>query len=80
MSYRFDVSIMDSVRFSGGPLLVEIERMPGTSLGILLSSSMFNYSIYASRSNYNNIYVGRMRSASIAERWGDVKLLGTRMI
>ena len=56
---RYDVSVMDSVRSSGGPLLVEIERTPGTSLGITL--------VHA-HTEPGPIIIETIRNASIAER------------
>ena len=50
---------MDSVRNSGGPLLVEIERSPGTSLGITLAH------VHA---DPGPIIIETIRHASIAER------------
>ena len=58
--YRYDVSVMESVRASGGPLLVEIERAAGTSLGISLTSP---------HPEPSTIIIETIRPASIAERW-----------
>uniref|UniRef100_A0A4X2M1H4 Glutamate receptor interacting protein 1 n=1 Tax=Vombatus ursinus TaxID=29139 RepID=A0A4X2M1H4_VOMUR len=37
---EYDVSVMDSVATASGPLLVEVAKTPGSSLGVALSTSM----------------------------------------
>ena len=56
---RYDVSVMDGVRGGGRPLLVEIERAPGTSLGITLAQGHPDEGV---------IVIESIRQASIAER------------
>lgn len=51
---------MDGVRASGGPLLVEIERAAGTSLGITLTHA---------HPEPTAIVIETIRTASIAERF-----------
>uniref|UniRef100_A0A3B5BEA7 Glutamate receptor interacting protein 1 n=1 Tax=Stegastes partitus TaxID=144197 RepID=A0A3B5BEA7_9TELE len=38
---EYDVSVMDSVATASGPLLVEVAKATGSSLGVALSTSMF---------------------------------------
>ncbi|CAL4088324.1 unnamed protein product [Meganyctiphanes norvegica] len=61
LTIEYDVSVMESVRCSGGPLLVEIERAAGTSLGITLTHG---------HHDTNTIVVDTIKTASIAERCG----------
>ncbi|XP_071550791.1 glutamate receptor-interacting protein 2 isoform X2 [Panulirus ornatus] len=61
LTIEYDVSVMDGVRASGGPLLVEIERAAGTSLGITLTHA---------HPEPNAIVIETIRTASIAERCG----------
>ncbi|XP_063609660.1 glutamate receptor-interacting protein 2-like isoform X2 [Penaeus indicus] len=61
LTVEYDVSVMENVRASGGPLLVEIERAPGTSLGITLTHA---------HPDPNAIIIETIRTASIAERCG----------
>ncbi|XP_045132359.1 glutamate receptor-interacting protein 2-like isoform X3 [Portunus trituberculatus] len=61
LTIEYDVSVMESVRASGGPLLVEIERAAGTSLGISLTSA---------HPEPSTIIIETIRPASIAERCG----------
>ncbi|XP_047474021.1 glutamate receptor-interacting protein 2-like isoform X4 [Penaeus chinensis] len=61
LTVEYDVSVMENVRSSGGPLLVEIERAPGTSLGITLTHA---------HPDPNAIIIETIRTASIAERCG----------
>lgn len=55
------MSVMEGVRGSGGPLLVEIERAAGTSLGITLTHAHPTDPSGA-------IVIETIRTASIAER------------
>ncbi|XP_068237802.1 glutamate receptor-interacting protein 2 isoform X2 [Palaemon carinicauda] len=61
LTIEYDVSVMESVRSSGGPLLVEIERAIGTSLGITLTHA---------HPEPNAIIIETIKTASIAERCG----------
>ncbi|KAK7066747.1 Glutamate receptor-interacting protein 1 [Halocaridina rubra] len=61
LTIEYDVSVMESVRSSGGPLLVEIERAVGTSLGITLTHA---------HPEPNAIIIETIKTASIAERCG----------
>nr|XP_045595100.1 glutamate receptor-interacting protein 2-like isoform X5 [Procambarus clarkii] len=61
LTIEYDVSVMDGVRGTGGPLLVEIERAMGTSLGITLTHA---------HPQPNAIVIETIRTASIAERCG----------
>ncbi|XP_066964417.1 glutamate receptor-interacting protein 2 isoform X2 [Macrobrachium rosenbergii] len=61
LNIEYDVSVMESVRSSGGPLLVEIERAIGTSLGITLTHA---------HPEPNAIIIETIKTASIAERCG----------
>ncbi|XP_042240486.1 glutamate receptor-interacting protein 2-like isoform X2 [Homarus americanus] len=61
LTVEYDVSVMDGVRATGGPLLVEIERAVGTSLGITLTHA---------HPEPTAIVIETIRTASIAERCG----------
>ncbi|XP_050718658.1 glutamate receptor-interacting protein 2-like isoform X3 [Eriocheir sinensis] len=61
LTIEYDVSVMESVRASGGPLLVEIERAAGTSLGLTLTHA---------HPEPSTILIETIRPASIAERCG----------
>ncbi|XP_049638692.1 glutamate receptor-interacting protein 1 isoform X2 [Suncus etruscus] len=59
---EYDVSIMDSVATASGPLLVEVAKTPGASLGVALTTSMC--------CNKQVIVIDKIKSASIADRCG----------
>ncbi|XP_014748545.1 PREDICTED: glutamate receptor-interacting protein 1 [Sturnus vulgaris] len=59
---EYDVSVMDSVATSSGPLLVEVAKTPGAALGVALSTSMC--------CNKQVIVIDKIKSASIADRCG----------
>ena len=56
-----DLSI-DSIKNSNGPLLIEIEKSPGSSIGIKLNMSK------SSANGKNQILVESVKPASIADR------------
>lgn len=72
LTIEYDVSVMQSVEFSLGPLLIEIERPMNDSLGLVLS----NYSAFQ-HNDINSIndvvpagvYVASILAASIADRY-----------
>lgn len=71
LTIEYDVSVMQSVEFSLGPLLIEIERPMNEKLGIILS----NYSnLQASTMDTKNdicqsgIFIAGILPASIADR------------
>lgn len=71
MTIEYDVSVVQSVEFSLGPLLIEIERPMNEKLGIILS----NYSnLQASTMDTKNdicpsgIFIANIMPASIADR------------
>lgn len=71
LTIEYDVSVMQSVEFSLGPLLIEIERPMNEKLGIILS----NYSnLQASTMDTKNdicpagIFIASILPASIADR------------
>ncbi|XP_031627777.1 glutamate receptor-interacting protein 2 isoform X2 [Contarinia nasturtii] len=73
LTIEYDVSVMQSVEFSLGPLLIEIERPMNEKLGIILS----NYSnLQASTMDTKNdicpsgIFIASILAASIADRCG----------
>lgn len=81
LTIEYDVSVMQSVEFSLGPLLIEIERPMNEKLGIILS----NYSnLQASTMDTKNdicpagIFIASILPASIADRL--VKLYSMTMI
>ncbi|XP_055368078.1 glutamate receptor-interacting protein 1 isoform X14 [Betta splendens] len=59
---EYDVSVMDSVATASGPLLVEVAKASGSSLGVALSTSMF--------CNKQVIVIDKVKPASIADRCG----------
>ncbi|XP_051911686.1 glutamate receptor-interacting protein 1 isoform X3 [Hippocampus zosterae] len=62
MLLEYDVSVMDSVSSASGPLLVEVAKATGSSLGVALSSSTF--------CNKQVIVIDKVKPASIADRCG----------
>ncbi|GLD48198.1 glutamate receptor-interacting protein 1 isoform X2, partial [Lates japonicus] len=56
---EYDVSVMDSVATASGPLLVEVAKATGSSLGVALSTSMF--------CNKQVIIIDKVKPASIAD-------------
>lgn len=71
LTIEYDVSVMQSVEFSLGPLLIEIERPLNDTLGLVLS----NYSSFQHNdlSNMNEVlpagvFVASILAASIADR------------
>uniref|UniRef100_H2M0Y6 Glutamate receptor interacting protein 2 n=1 Tax=Oryzias latipes TaxID=8090 RepID=H2M0Y6_ORYLA len=59
---EYDVTIMDTVTNASGPLLVEIAKSPGATLGITLTS--------ASHRNKQVIVIDRVKPGSVADRCG----------
>ncbi|XP_038666719.1 glutamate receptor-interacting protein 2 isoform X6 [Scyliorhinus canicula] len=59
---EYDVTIMDSVLNASGPLLVEIPKTPGCTLGMSLSSGTHR--------NKQVIVLDRIKAASIVDRCG----------
>ncbi|XP_034018896.1 glutamate receptor-interacting protein 1 isoform X8 [Thalassophryne amazonica] len=59
---EYDVSVMDSVATASGPLLVEVAKASGSSLGVALSTSMF--------CSKQVIIIDKVKPASIADRCG----------
>ncbi|XP_056131868.1 glutamate receptor-interacting protein 1 [Lampris incognitus] len=59
---EYDVSVMDSVASASGPLLVEVAKTAGSSLGVALSTSIF--------CNKQVIVIDKVKPASIADRCG----------
>ncbi|XP_056604007.1 glutamate receptor-interacting protein 1 isoform X3 [Triplophysa dalaica] len=59
---EYDVSVMDSVATASGPLLVEVAKTMGSSLGLALSTSMY--------CNKQVIIIDKVKPASIADRCG----------
>lgn len=71
LTIEYDVSVMQSVEFSLGPLLIEIERPLNDSLGLMLS----NYAAFqandmggANEVQAAGVYVASILAASIADR------------
>ncbi|TMS02593.1 Glutamate receptor-interacting protein 1 [Larimichthys crocea] len=56
---EYDVSVMDSVATASGPLLVEVAKATGSSLGVALSTSMF--------CSKQVIIIDKVKPASIAD-------------
>ncbi|KAL2101996.1 hypothetical protein ACEWY4_003757 [Coilia grayii] len=59
---EYDVSIMDSVKQASGPLLVEIPRPVGSTLGVSLTTALYR--------NKQVITIDKIKPASVAERCG----------
>uniref|UniRef100_A0A4W3K0B9 Glutamate receptor interacting protein 2 n=1 Tax=Callorhinchus milii TaxID=7868 RepID=A0A4W3K0B9_CALMI len=59
---EYDVTIMDTVTNASGPLLVEIAKSPGSTLGISLSTGMHR--------NKQVIVIDKIKPASIVDRCG----------
>uniref|UniRef100_A0A8C2X3F4 Glutamate receptor interacting protein 2 n=1 Tax=Cyclopterus lumpus TaxID=8103 RepID=A0A8C2X3F4_CYCLU len=59
---EYDVSVMDAVQQASGPLLVEIVKGPSSSLGIILTTT-----IYRSK---QVIIIDKIKAASVVERCG----------
>ncbi|CAK6970400.1 glutamate receptor-interacting protein 2 [Scomber scombrus] len=59
---EYDVTIMDTVTNASGPLLVEIAKTPGATLGITLTS--------ASHRNKQVIVIDRVKPGSVVDRCG----------
>ncbi|XP_045066520.1 glutamate receptor-interacting protein 1 isoform X2 [Coregonus clupeaformis] len=59
---EYDVSIMDSIATALGPLLVEVAKSLGSSLGLALNTSMYF--------NKQVIIIDKVKPASIADRCG----------
>ncbi|XP_036375874.1 glutamate receptor-interacting protein 1 isoform X6 [Megalops cyprinoides] len=59
---EYDVSVMDSIATASGPLLVEVAKSLGSSLGVALSTSMY--------CNKQVIIIDKVKPASIADRCG----------
>ncbi|KAJ8261651.1 hypothetical protein GJAV_G00156730, partial [Gymnothorax javanicus] len=59
---EYDVSVMDSIASASGPLLVEVVKSVGSSLGLALSTTMY--------CNKQVIIIEKIKPASIADRCG----------
>ncbi|KAJ8373602.1 hypothetical protein SKAU_G00041820 [Synaphobranchus kaupii] len=59
---EYDVSVMDSISTASGPLLVEVAKSLGSSLGVALSTSTY--------CNKQVIIIDKVKPASIADRCG----------
>lgn len=77
LTIEYDVSVMQSVEFSLGPLLIEIERPMNDKLGIILN----NYSTIQSHTMDKKneicpagIYIASILPASIADRCVNEKI------
>ncbi len=62
---EYDSAIVDSIKNSNGPLLIEIEKSPGSSIGIKLMLNKINQ-------GKNQILVESVKPASIADRCGAI--------
>lgn len=71
LTIEYDVSVMQSVEFSLGPLLIEIERPMNDKLGIILSNyqNLHNQTLDKKKELYPpGIYISSILPASIADR------------
>ncbi|CAF1005411.1 unnamed protein product [Rotaria sp. Silwood1] len=60
---EYDVAIVDSVKRAAGPLLIEIEKSFGSTIGINLAQKW-------TRNNHSVIIIDNVKPASIADRCG----------
>ncbi|CAF0956849.1 unnamed protein product [Rotaria sordida] len=60
---EYDVAIVDSVKRAAGPLLIEIEKSFGSTIGISLTQKW-------TRNNHSVIVIDNVKPASIADRCG----------
>lgn len=72
LTIEYDVSVMQSIEFSLGPLLIEIERPMNDKLGLVLSNySNIQQNLTMDKKNEISpagIYVASILPASIADR------------
>lgn len=71
LTIEYDVSVMQSVEFSLGPLLIEIERPLNDKLGLVLSNySNLQHLIMDKKNEITpaGIYIASILPASIADR------------
>jgi len=61
-TFQYSVSIVDQVQNATGPLLIEVAKPPGSSLGISLSISIIN--------QRHCIVISEVKAGSIADRCG----------
>lgn len=61
-TFQYSVSIVDQVQNATGPLLIEVAKPPGSSLGVTLSVTVINHR--------HVIVISELRAASIADRCG----------
>ncbi|XP_061107680.1 glutamate receptor-interacting protein 1-like isoform X2 [Conger conger] len=59
---EYDVSVMDSIATASGPLLVDVVKSMGSSLGLALSTSVY--------CNKQVVIIEKVKPASIADRCG----------
>jgi C-terminal processing protease CtpA/Prc len=70
---EYDSAIVDSIKNSNGPLLIEIEKSPGSSIGIKLMLAKSSSSSSSSQTNKApQILVESVKQASIADRCGAI--------
>ncbi|XP_055912901.1 glutamate receptor-interacting protein 2 isoform X2 [Eupeodes corollae] len=73
LTIEYDVSVMQSVEFSMGPLLIEIERPMNDKLGVVLcnySSTMLSDRSKIDEVSQAAVYIASILPASIADRCG----------
>lgn len=72
LTIEYDVSVMQSVEFSLGPLLIEIERPMNDKLGLVLSNYSNIQHLTMDKKNEISpagIYIASILPASIADRY-----------
>uniref|UniRef100_A0A1B0CGV4 Putative glutamate receptor-interacting protein 1 isoform x2 n=1 Tax=Lutzomyia longipalpis TaxID=7200 RepID=A0A1B0CGV4_LUTLO len=82
LTIEYDVSVMQSVEFSMGPLLIEIERSPGDKLGLVLSNASPN--VYHQPLDVTNgkmdeisqagVFIANIIPATLADRTGALSI------
>ncbi|RXM98746.1 Glutamate receptor-interacting protein 1 [Acipenser ruthenus] len=68
---EYDVSVMDTIATASGPLMVEVAKSPGSSLGVALTTSMY--------CNKQVVVIDKIKPASIADRCGILQV-GDRIV
>lgn len=74
LTIEYDISVMESVKFATGPLLVEIERGNNENLGIILTNKYYDeYYGGSTSSQYadglTGIFIESIIPASISDRY-----------
>ncbi|XP_059616691.1 glutamate receptor-interacting protein 2 [Phlebotomus argentipes] len=74
LTIEYDVSVMQSVEFSMGPLLIEIERSANDKLGIVLSNSCPTGNGKVDDIVQAGVFIANILPASLADRTGALSI------